>query len=367
NAGNNRLLFGLWILAQLGYFAYSYYVLINTAALSFFSSVIGQGLPIARASANIINLNCALILFTVCRNLISALRTTMLNRFVLLDSHIAFHVAIAWAIVFWGYVHAVAHYVNYLNVEHALLAQGVTAKSLAFDSGPGITGQVVTVALFLMVTSAVAVVRRKHFEMFWFTHHLYIVFFAGLLMHGAFCFIKSDGSGDGVGRCRGGPQFWKWWIFSGGAFLIEKLIRECRGRQQTHISKVIQHPSRVVEIQIKKPSITTKAGQYILISCPSIALHEWHPFTLTSSPHEKFISIHIRVVGDWTTRFAQRLGCSFPGDKDAEEGGRPAWTGTMPVVLVDGPYGSASEDVFDYEVAVLVGAGIGVTPFGKFC
>ncbi|KAH6560323.1 hypothetical protein BASA62_010524 [Batrachochytrium salamandrivorans] len=33
--------------------------------------------------------------------------------------------------------------------------------------------------------------------------------------------------------------------------------------------------------------------------------------------------------------------------------------------MIDGPYGSASEDVFDYEASVLVGAGIGVTPFAS--
>ena len=32
---------------------------------------------------------------------------------------------------------------------------------------------------------------------------------------------------------------------------------------------------------------------------------------------------------------------------------------------IDGPFGSASEDVFQYEVSVLVGAGIGVTPFAS--
>eukprot|EP00121_Abeoforma_whisleri_P012115 Awhi_evm1s11182 len=35
------------------------------------------------------------------------------------------------------------------------------------------------------------------------------------------------------------------------------------------------------------------------------------------------------------------------------------------VMKVDGPFGTASEDAFDYEVAVFVGAGIGVTPFAS--
>lgn len=37
----------------------------------------------------------------------------------------------------------------------------------------------------------------------------------------------------------------------------------------------------------------------------------------------------------------------------------------MARIEVDGPFGTASEDVFQYEVAMLVGAGIGVTPFAS--
>ncbi|KAH0826489.1 hypothetical protein J3R83DRAFT_5493 [Lanmaoa asiatica] len=35
----------------------------------------------------------------------------------------------------------------------------------------------------------------------------------------------------------------------------------------------------------------------------------------------------------------------------------------LPQVRIDGPYGAPAEDIFDNEVAVLIGAGIGVTPF----
>jgi NADPH oxidase len=37
----------------------------------------------------------------------------------------------------------------------------------------------------------------------------------------------------------------------------------------------------------------------------------------------------------------------------------------MPLVRVDGPYGAPAEDVFNSDVAVLVGGGIGVTPFAS--
>jgi len=35
----------------------------------------------------------------------------------------------------------------------------------------------------------------------------------------------------------------------------------------------------------------------------------------------------------------------------------------MPEIRIDGPYGAPAEDVFDNEVAVLIGTGIGVTPW----
>ncbi|KAI9332204.1 ferric reductase NAD binding domain-containing protein [Obelidium mucronatum] len=347
----------VWVIAQIAYYIQGYYQLWTSPVTATFRTILSHGLPIARSAANLINMNCGLILFTVCRNIISMARVTFLGRYVPFDKNITFHICIAWAIVFWSFVHCAAHFYNFYAVELFLGSDTVTATQVNFLSGPGSTGQVITLCLFLMVSSAMEAVRRKHFEIFWFTHHLFIMFFGGTLMHGSFCLIKGD-SGD---VCRGGPTFWKFWIGSAVFYLIERILREVRGRAKTYISKVVQHPSNVVEVQITKPSCKTKAGQYIFLHCPEIATYEWHPFTLTSSPNEKFISVHIRVVGDFTTAFARRLGCRFGGKE--EEGMTPPTS--LPTVMVDGPYGSASEDVFDYEVAVLVGAGIGVTPFAS--
>ncbi|KAI8840204.1 ferric reductase NAD binding domain-containing protein [Chytriomyces cf. hyalinus JEL632] len=347
----------VWIIAQIAYFAQSYYQLWTSPVTNTFRVVLSHGLPIARAAANLINLNSAILLFTVCRNIISIVRTTFLARYVPFDKNITFHICIAWAIVFWSFVHCAGHFYNFYAVELFLGGDVVTASQINFLSGPGSTGQIITISLFLMVTSAMEAVRRKHFEIFWFTHHLFIVFFGGTLMHGSFCLIKGD-SGD---VCRGGPTFWKFWIASAVVYLAERILREVRGRAKTYISKVVQHPSNVVEVQFTKPSFKQQAGQYIFISCPEIATYEWHPFTLTSSPNEPFVSLHIRVVGDWTTAFARRLGCRF-GNKDEATMTPPS---SLPFVMIDGPYGSASEDVFDFEVGILVGAGIGVTPFAS--
>jgi NADPH oxidase 2 len=116
-----------------------------------------------------------------------------------------------------------------------------------------------------------------------------------------------------------------------------------------------------------------------------VSLWQYHPFTLTSAPEEDYISVHIRVVGNFTRALARALGCDFDASKSekSEKGGReqaalvsvnqseenkgidPALRRVLPRVYIDGPFGSASEDVFKYEVVMLCGAGIGVTPFAS--
>ena len=160
----------------------------------------------------------------------------------------------------------------------------------------------------------------------------------------------------------------RYWLIGGLIWISERVLREIRSRHRTFISKVIQHPSKVLELQIKKEKTTVRAGQYIFLSCPEISYFQWHPFTLTSAPEEDYLSVHIRIVGDFTSALAKACGCDFDSkDKPEKEGGIviPPVSMVLPRVMVDGPFGSASEDFLKYESVVLVGAGIGVTPFAS--
>ena len=48
----------------------------------------------------------------------------------------------------------------------------------------GITGVVITLCLILIITSSTKTIRRSYFEVFWYTHHLFVIFFIGLAIHG---------------------------------------------------------------------------------------------------------------------------------------------------------------------------------------
>ncbi|KAG8982476.1 hypothetical protein FRB93_008023 [Tulasnella sp. JGI-2019a] len=381
NDGGRQLFFGVWVLIHLlavtfGFLNYQLKDNLTTARATF-----GYGYPIARSAALTLHFDVALILLPVCRNFISWLRQTPLNDFIPFDKNLSLHKATGWSIVFFTVVHIVAHMFNFARL--ATVTGTDTGSRLKiffltnFTTGPGATGWVMTLILGIMVWYAMEKRKRQNFERFWYSHHLFIVFFMLWQMHGMFCMIKPDaGSGP---QCSWNTigVFWRYWLFGGCIWIYERILREVRSRHRTYINKVIQHPSKVMEIQIKKEHCKTRAGQYIFLSCPEISYFQWHPFTLTSAPEEDYISVHIRVVGDFTAALAKALGCNFDekpkkGEKGADGGPKiidtaanPPLNKVLPRVMVDGPFGSASEDFLNYETILLVGAGIGVTPFAS--
>ncbi|KAH8645839.1 ferric reductase NAD binding domain-containing protein [Xylariales sp. PMI_506] len=335
----------------------------------------GPTYMIARSAALVLHVDVALILFPVCRTLVSLARQTPLNGIIQFDKNITFHIVTGWSIFFFSWVHTIAHWNNLAQIA-AQYNLGIYGWLVAnFVSGPGWTGYIMLIALTGMILTSYEKPRRANYERFWYTHHMFIIFFLFWAIHGAFCMVQPDTAPFciSIGTSAVGV-FWQYWMYGGYAYLGERIAREIRGRHKTYITKVVQHPSNVVEIQIKKENTKTRAGQYIFICCPAVSLWQYHPFTLTSAPEEDYISIHVRVAGDFTRELATALGCDFDrkndsskvigvGQDDPEVD--PALRQILPRLYVDGPFGSASEDVFKYEVAVLVGAGIGVTPFAS--
>lgn len=372
NEGGRRLFFFVWIFLHLlvAIFGFANYQLKDNSVGA--RATFGITFPIARTAALVLHVDVIFILLPICRNFISLLRRTPLNHFVPFDKNITFHKATGWSITFWTVVHVLAHMVNFGKLAKATAGSSNPGKIFVaflaanFATGPGVTGWIMTVALGIMVWYAMEKRRRANFERFWYSHHLFIIFFICWQLHGMFCMIKPDRppfcSFNNIG------VFWRYWLVGGVIFVYERVLREVRSRHRTYISKVIQHPSKVMELQIKKEKTTTRAGQYIFLSCPEVSYFQWHPFTLTSAPEEDYISVHIRIVGDFTSALAKAVGCDFDSKGGKDEKGKvvpPPLNKVLPRVMVDGPFGSASEDFLNYETILLVGAGIGVTPFAS--
>jgi len=215
----------------------------------------------------------------------------------------------------------------------------------------------------------------------------------GLFTHATGCFVRDTVDPDSISafpfystdHCLGYFS-WRFIIWPFIIYFSERVWREIRSRKSTQLSQVFVHPSGAMELRIIKPGFKYTAGQWIFLQIPEISQFQWHPFTITSAPEDPYVSIHIRQVGDWTRILGERLGVGpsavasmtqalMKGVEKAPDTGLTrekffeidpsAASITLPEVRIDGPYGAPAEDVFDCEVAVLIGAGIGVTPFAS--
>jgi NADPH oxidase 2 len=293
---------------------------------------------LARIGGATLNLNCALILFPVCRHTLTWVRKIRFLRDIIpFDSNIRFHKIISYTIFTMAVIHTIGHYLNY----------NTTGKPWTFGwtTLAGSTGHLLAFICLLIGTAAIDPVRRPNFNVFYLTHHLFIIFYALLLAHG--------------------PVFWQYFLLPGTIYTCERLYREFTARKlKTRVLSVTNHPSDVIEIKFYRKLFYYKAGQYLFLNCPYLSQWEWHPFTITSSPEEDFVSVHIRCVGDWTKGIRALL--APPTEGSQIEIGRSYGPDNKKALLrLDGPYGAASEDIFDYRVVLLVGAGIGVTPFAS--
>lgn len=317
------------------------------------NALTGSGVALAKACATVINFNAAVLVGSMCRILLGWLKMIpFIGSFIPIERYLQLHRMASFSIIVFSLIHTIAHYVNYSKIP-------TSWPSLAFLTGPGATGHVLWLLLIIIaLTSFIKKIKRWKFEVFWYFHYLSFAFLTVLSFHGAFCFVKRDTPPD----CPG-AKTWKWLVGPVSLFIVELFIKTLRTYRLTFISKVIIHQADAIEVQIKKPSFIFKPGQYLQLKCPEISLLQWHPFTITSAPEEGFISLHMRVVGDWTRNFSKRLGVKF----DVKTGKLLNYEAPeqLPDILIDGPYGSVSQNYDQFEVAICIGAGIGQTPFSS--
>ncbi|KAB8305032.1 hypothetical protein EYC80_004337 [Monilinia laxa] len=330
---------------------------------------------ISRGAGLVLTVDVALILLPMCRNILRYVRPKI--KFLPLDESQWFHRQVAYSLLIWTIFHVSAHYVNFFNVEKTQI-RPVTAIQIHYTEAGGITGHIMLLCMMLIYTTAHAKIRQQSFETFWYTHHLFIPFLLAMYTHATGCFVRdtadpfSPFDGENFWEHCLGYEGWRWELWGGGLYFLERVYREIRSRRETEIVRVVRHPYDAMEIQFRKPSMKYKAGQWLFLNVPSVSRGQWHPFTITSCPFDPYISIHIRQVGDFTRTLGDALGAGTAQAKlydsvdprgmyeVALDNGQK-----MPGIRIDGPYGAPAEDVFENEVAVLIGTGIGVTPWAS--
>lgn len=255
----------------------------------------------ARACGQCLNFDCMFVLVLMLRHCITYLRTSGYSKFLPLDQHIYFHKLTGIFIFILGFFHTIMHACNFTIVvvnDPIINAKNYTTTEWLLTTKPGLfgliggwanpTGVILFFILLIMFLCSQAFVRRGGcFEVFYWTHLMYIPFWVLLILHG--------------------PNFWKWFIIPGFIYSFERIRRLYwmkTERGKTYISSGLLLPSKVTHLVIKRPlHFHFHAGDYVFVNIPAIAKYEWHPFTLSSAPEqEDYMWLHIRGVGQWTNR-----------------------------------------------------------------
>lgn len=134
-----------------------------------------------------------------------------------------------------------------------------------------------------------------------------------------------------------------WWIID---IVMRYLIMA--GCRYPSTAKLELVTSDVVKISFRKPSnFSYNGGQFVQVALPDLGVYAFHPISISSAPHEKYVTLHVRGLGGWSKRLV-----ALASEKDEAK------------ILIEGPYGCVSVDIDNderYQMAVFVGGGIGVT------
>ncbi|CAN8254990.1 unnamed protein product [Cochlearia groenlandica] len=359
-------------------------------------NITGRCVCAAKGTAEMLKFNMALILVPVLRRTLTFLRSTFLNRLIPFDDNINFHKVIAVAIAVTALLHTALHmFCNYprlsgcpydLFFEYAGNILGLkqpTYLGLMLTS-VSVTGVLMIIFMGISFTLAMHYFRRNivklpkpfnvlaGFNSFWYAHHLLVIAYGLLIIHGYILIIEK-------------PWYQKTtWMYVAVPMLLyasERLFsRVQEHNHRVHIIKAIVYSGNVLALYMTKPQgFKYKSGMYMFVKCPDISKFEWHPFSVTSAPGDDYLSVHIRALGDWTSELRNRFAKTCEPPKTSQpstnnlirmetraRGANPLIEESQvlfPRIFIKGPYGAPAQNYEKFDILLLVGLGIGATPF----
>ncbi|KAF2069650.1 hypothetical protein CYY_009035 [Polysphondylium violaceum] len=338
----------------LAIYAYLTVVETNRPALLLF----GGGLFITRIAAQLIKFNAAFILLTMCKQIFTVIRNTRFKYWFPVDKYLTFHKMIAFVLIAATICHTLGWFIGMAIASsrpdfiffQCLFPHFITRPTvwqMIFLSLPGLTGFIMLAFIIIIIVCSTKYVRRTRFELFYYSHHLFILFYAMLILHGSLGWVAP-------------ATFWKWFIGPAALYAIDRGFRLLKKTHRVDLVEFNLKNEKVVNLKFDKPSsFKYKPGQYLLVNIPEISKLQWHPFTITSSPLEPHIQVHIRVTGGWTRGLFDWLSSKKNTPIDPERGAEQLQ------INIDGPFGSSSQYALNHKQVILVGAGIGVAPMAS--
>ncbi|KAG9443138.1 hypothetical protein H6P81_018992 [Aristolochia fimbriata] len=203
-----------------------------------------------------------------------------------------------------------------------------------------VSGELALICGLAMWVTSLGPVRRKMFELFYYTHHLYFFFIFFFILH--------------VGTSFFGLSVFGLILPGIYLFLVDRCLRFLQSKQRVRLDSARLLPCETLELNFSKAAaLSYSPASVLFLNVPRVSRLQWHPFTVTSSSslEEDKISVVIKSEGNWSRKLYQILSSTTPVDDQLD-------------VSVEGPYGSpAYTRFFGYDKLVMVSGGSGITPF----
>ncbi|GLV38679.1 Dual oxidase [Carabus blaptoides fortunei] len=399
----------IWILFTTGIFWKTYRNFKTKPQYYYLRNMLGCWLCISRGTAPVLTMCSLLVLLPVCRSLHTMLHGCLAkisSRLLAawLSKVKIMHTVCATTLIIFSLIHTGAHIMNaiYFSKHYTDLYPDINLArykgenpALLICTWTGYSGIGMLILLLLMTVTSVTKFRTKHFNTFYITHHLFVLYLLLLLTHPISGILKEqynvhqhipgcimpknttilEGNipeSIKVHRnyCTQPPQFkciptkiWIWVVIALLTYTIELGYRKYRGNPMEAIQAchVIQN---AMHLRLKcSKHYSVDPGQYILLQCDKISRVEWHPFTVTQCPRKEQLSFEvlISVRGDWTKDLHTQI--KLPFCFDACDSYISRFYHKPLTFLVDGPFASPMQAIKRSKYAICVAAGIGITSY----
>uniref|UniRef100_A0A914V652 FAD-binding FR-type domain-containing protein n=1 Tax=Plectus sambesii TaxID=2011161 RepID=A0A914V652_9BILA len=319
--------------------------------------VMGVGIAVTRGAAASMSFCFGLILLTVCRNVMTLLRETPLMHYIPFDSAITFHKIIAIVAGVFAAIHSIGHCINFYHVAtqskeglQCLFQEAVFGSNFQpsisywfYGTITGVTGIMLVVVMSIIYVFAAPAVLKQAYHAFHLTHFLNILLYVLIVAHGLPKLLDT-------------PKFIYFVAGPLVIFIIDRILGMRQNYRQLQIVSAALLPSDIIHIEFKRPRhFRFRSGQWVRISCPAFScnFNERHAFSVASAPQQTSLEMYIKAVGPWTWKLRHHIGCAQANGED------------FPMLHMNGPYGDGNQEWSSHEVAVLVGGGIGVTPYAS--
>jgi hypothetical protein len=191
--------------------------------------------PFAKGCGACLNFNCALLLLPIIKVLLRKINNAgvsfsnaqhstdlfgkffarPLTRYVPLQKNIEFHKLVATMVFMFAWGHLVMHYLNLIWADASTVA---VFTMFGWVGTAWFTGSIVSLSMFIIYSAAPDVVRQAKFEIFFYSHHMFTVFFLIMFLHG--------------------PVFFYWTCIPVLLYIYERYTQAQRGKCPFVINKV---------------------------------------------------------------------------------------------------------------------------------